>query len=181
MRNVILIGALVIASSSLSAGVVEAMSVERMTQIASRIVEVDVSDSRAQWDGAGKGIWTQHTVNVRETIKGHSVGAFSVTTRGGVVGRKGQHVAGEAKLIKGKRYLLFLERDAQKRWRVVGMAQGCFRIESNWFFLMANNGAKGLTRVDATTGKAVKSDLNLILSDLKARVRDAIQTDARDQ
>ena len=54
-----------------------------------------------------------------------------VRTLGGKVGHIGQLVHGEARLVLGRPALLFVNPDLEQIWRVTGMAQGHYPLESD--------------------------------------------------
>jgi hypothetical protein len=93
----------------------------------SRTVAVaDAAEASSFWlDGR---IVTDTVVRVIDPILGAAAGrTLVVRTLGGEVGELGQRVAGEASLVSGRRYLLFLEA-AGEVLRPVGLAQGALPV-----------------------------------------------------
>ena len=109
------------------------LSLEELVGASSRVVVATAGDRYSQWEDlpSGKRIVTYTKLTVERTVVGSAEPSAEkeiwVRTLGGVVGKIGQSVAGEAQIASGSRSLLFL---AQARGAVVvtAMAQGHFPI-----------------------------------------------------
>ena len=179
----ILLGA--VAGQVLSATSAVRLSIEKLADAAERIVVGRVQSGEARWDDAKKGIWTHHEISVTETLKGDKADTLEVVTRGGTVGRVGQHVAGAGGLKKGERYVLFLWKDDSSRLRLVGMVQGAFKLTTVEGVERAANSLRGLTIIDPDTMKeseqeADKLPLDKTLKALKQEISTLIKQDEAD-
>ncbi|MBK8206304.1 MAG: hypothetical protein IPK87_05825 [Planctomycetes bacterium] len=139
----------------------------------SALVVVAKLDSKtAKWDAAKTGIWTHHSLTVSETLKGDHAASREFVTRGGVVGDRGQHVAGSGTFDIGTEYVFFLWKDDDGRFQLTGMVQGAFAVSDDNGVKRAKNSFTGLTIVDATTLKPAvdKAALDYTLAELKKQV-----------
>lgn len=136
------------------------------------VVVARLDSKQARWDAAGAGIWTHHGITVSETLKGEHKASREFVTRGGVVGNRGQHVAGSGNFDVGSEYVFFLWQDDDGRLQLTGMVQGAFAITDDNGTRRAKNSFSGLTIVDAATLKPVadKKPLDITLADLKSQV-----------
>ena len=162
-------------AASLSATSALRLDLNTLTDKAEVIVIGKVESKEARWDAGRKGIWTHHDVEVSETLKGTHKAEIEFVTRGGVVGRKGQHVAGAGTFKVGDKYVFFLWRDAKKRLRLLGMVQGAFRIYEKNGVSRAKNSYSGLTILNPKTlkpsrRKADKLPMDFTLADFKGRI-----------
>jgi hypothetical protein len=144
-----------------------------LTDKSARIVIAKAGKSEARWDAGRTAIWTHFDVTVSETLKGDAVKDMQVSIRGGVVGNIGQNVSGGGNLEKDKEYLLFLWKDDAGLWRLQGMIQGAFAIETRDGVPYAKNSLTGLTILDPTTLKpnGDQAATELKLSDARARIK----------
>ena len=92
------------------------------------VVVAKLDSKQARWDAAGAGIWTHHSLTVSETLKGEHKASREFVTRGGVVGDRGQHVAGSGTFDVGSEYVFFLWKDDDGRFQLTGMVQGAFAV-----------------------------------------------------
>lgn len=136
------------------------------------VVVAKLDNKQARWDAAGAGIWTHHSITVSETLKGEHKASREFVTRGGVVGNRGQHVAGSGTFDVGGEYVFFLWKDDDGRFQLTGMVQGAFAVTDDNGVKRAKNSFTGLTIVDASTLKPVieKTPLEYTLADLKKQV-----------
>ncbi|MCA8912519.1 MAG: hypothetical protein KDB82_12505 [Planctomycetes bacterium] len=172
--RVLIVAALIsIGGAQLSATLAVKLDVATLTEKSDLVVIGKVDSKEARWDAGKKGIWTHHDVSVSETLKGKHEKTRDVVTRGGVVGTTGQNVSGSAKLEVGTEYVFFLWKDDDGRYRVQGMAQGAFQLETREGVKYAKNSLAGLSIVDPGTLKPEKAAaLDLKLADLKKKVAD---------
>lgn len=133
------------------------------------VVIAKLDSKTAKWDAAKTGIWTHHSITVSETLKGEHKASREFVTRGGVVGDRGQHVAGSGTFDIGAEYVFFLWKDENGRFQLTGMVQGAFAVSDDNGVKRAKNSFTGLTIVDATTLKPAtdKAPLSYALADLK--------------
>lgn len=113
-----------------AASVSVALSLQELVDGSSHAVEAVATERRSTWkqvDGSRR-IVTYTTVRVVQTAYGTAPTTFQVRTLGGVVGKIGQHVSGEAQLAVGKPCLLFLTPLSDTVHVVTGRAQGHYPI-----------------------------------------------------
>jgi hypothetical protein len=141
----------------------------------------NVGDSQAKWDAGNKGIWTHYDISVSETLKGDHKPERQFVTRGGVVGNRGQHVAGSGSFTKGDEYVFFLWKDDDGRYQLTGMVQGAFAITEQNGVKRAKNSFTGLTLVDPKTLKPAldKSVHDYALANLKKLVQERVKAAAK--
>jgi hypothetical protein len=160
-------------AASLSATLAVKLELTKLTEKSALIVIGKVDSKQAKWDAGKKGIWTHHSVTVSDTLKGKQQKTRDVVTRGGVVGTTGQNVSGSANLEVGAEYVFFLWKDTAGRYRLQGMVQGAFKLETREGVKYAKNSLSGLTIIAPTTLKPEKAAaLEYKLTDLKKKVSD---------
>ncbi|MBN2360346.1 MAG: hypothetical protein JXR83_12910 [Deltaproteobacteria bacterium] len=164
------------------ASVVERLSLQRLVELADRIVVARVGAGQARFDGDGRTIVTDTVVQVETTLKGTALSRLTVRTSGGVVGDLGQLVAGSARLSEGGRALLFLEErgalpDGTVRCRTIGMAQGVYHlvIAADGRELAARD-LRGMAELDVENGDltALAPEASEVAADLLVRIRSAL-------
>jgi hypothetical protein len=114
---------------SASAAVSILMSLEELLDAADSVVVGTALDHRSQWEdlAGGRRIVTYTRIKVEQTVVGRPSSEVWVRTLGGVVGKVGQAVSGEAQIGLNTTSLLFLTK-ADTVLVVTGMAQGHFPI-----------------------------------------------------
>jgi hypothetical protein len=159
----------------LGATVAAKLDLDALTDGATIIVRGKIDSVQARWNADNTGIFTHHTVSVSTTLKGEHKATIEFVTAGGIVGRKGQAVAGSGNFAKGEEHVFFLWRDSEKRLQLVGMVQGALKIVEENGVTRARNSFAGLTLVDAKTLKpladADKAPIDLAFSDLESKVK----------
>jgi hypothetical protein len=172
MTRLITLLLLPIAAGALHATVAAKLDLATLADKSELVVVAKIEGKYAKWDAANTGIWTHHTLTVSETLKGEHKAAREFVSRGGVVGNRGQHVAGSGNFEKGDEYVLFLWKDDAGRYRLTGMVQGAFKITEVNGVRRATNTFTRLTIVDASTLQpaADKSPLDYTLAELKKQV-----------
>lgn len=148
------------------------LELDKLVDESALVLLATIDSKEARWDDGRAGIWTHHEITVNETLKGEHKNSREFATRGGVVGDRGQHVAGAGNFGKGEQYVLFLWRDDAGRYRLVGMVQGAFRVSESDGVKRARNSFAGLTVVDPETLKPVadRRSHDYELEDLKKRI-----------
>lgn len=168
----IAVGLLLALASAAHATMAVKLGLDKLVEESALVVIATIDSKDAKWDAGRKGIWTHHTVTVNETLKGEHKAEREFATRGGVVADRGQHVAGAGNFGKGEQYVLFLWRDDDGRYRLVGMVQGAFRVTEKDGIKRASNSFTGLVIVDPETLKPAEDQANhdYTLEELKKRV-----------
>jgi len=114
------------------ASVARLLSLDELVAGSTYVVVATAGERRSVWEDmpSGKRIVTYTRLTVERAVVGAPAAEIWVRTLGGVVGKIGQSVAGEARIAGGSRSLLFL---AQANGVVVvtAMAQGHYPIVSD--------------------------------------------------
>jgi len=116
------------AARDVSASVSVAITFDALVHESSAVVVGTAAEQRSVWEGAR--IYTYSRVHVDSAIAGE-LGADDevwVRTMGGVVGKVGQIVEGEAELTVGRPSLVFLRRSPVGAYVVTARAQGQFGL-----------------------------------------------------
>jgi hypothetical protein len=156
-----------------------ALDLTALSRSADSIVQGKVSRVEARMSKDGGRISTHVTVDVSDSLKGQGGAAtVEIVQPGGIVGDIGQKVAGTAHLKEGDEIVAFLERRGPKNFLLVGMAQGCFRVErsSDGAAAFAVQDPEGdVLLLDPVTHAPVKKGTETMkLDELKAKVRAAL-------
>ncbi len=173
---------LLLFAPALSATVALKLDLETLTDKAEVIVRVKIDTVDARWNAANTAIWTHHACTVSSTLKGDAKANVTFLTRGGVVGNKGQHVAGSGSFSAGEEYVLFLWRDEDKNLQLVGMVQGALRIKEVDGVERAVGSFAGLTLVNKDLKPlpdADKAPLDFSYADLTEKVSTRIKAEAK--
>lgn len=136
-----------LAGSALAPATAEAsvsllVSLEELVRGSAFVVVGTPTEHRSEWAElpSGRRIVTYTKVTVDKSLAGAPPKELWVRTLGGVVGKIGQTVSGEAKLKKGEKAVLFLAK-AGSDHVVASMAQGHYPVEKD---------AKGVLRLRAS-------------------------------
>jgi len=153
------------------AAVVRHASVEDLAERAVLAVLGTVKGHRATM-APGRGVlWTRHRIRVEKTLIGPPTRKLTVRVAGGRFRRSVSEVRGTAELRDGDRVVLFLWKDDAGEFRILGMAQGAFRVgEAD----TCTNSLQGLSLVDAEGRPVTARPLRLPLADLQRRVKAAL-------
>jgi hypothetical protein len=173
---------LVLFAPALSATVALKLDLETLTDKADLIVRAKIDSVESRWNAANTGIFTHHACTVSQTLKGEAVAALTFVTRGGVVGNKGQHVAGSGTFSKGEEYVLFLWRDDEKQLQLVGMVQGALRIKQVDGIERAAGSFAGLTLVNKELKPLEERDrapLDYAYTDLTDKISKRLNAEAK--
>jgi hypothetical protein len=133
MRQIILfIVALVLAAVSserASASSAVRLPLDRLAELADRVVVAELVAKRSAWGSKHLRIFTTYRFKVNESIAGSDERVIEIVQPGGTVGRLTQHVAGYARFAEAGPMLLFLEhKGSGAGLRVVGLCQGVFGL-----------------------------------------------------
>lgn len=105
------------------------LALGELIEASSYVVVATAVERRSQWEelGGSKRIVTYTRLAIDKTLAGEPEGEIWVRTLGGVVGKIGQQVSGDARIALGSRSVLFLTK-AQGAVVVAGMAQGHYPL-----------------------------------------------------
>lgn len=109
------------------------LDLPQLTLRADLILRGRVIHQVSRWDGGGEGIYTFHTLQVTDTIKGEGgEGRVVVQTPGGIVGDIGLAVFPAARFTIGEEVLVFLRAVDSNTYQVIGSIQGKYAIRRGW-------------------------------------------------
>jgi len=159
-------------AASAAATIVLRVSPRELADRAGLVVEGRVATVDVRWDAGRTGIFTYAVVNVERTHKGVNSGSVTVKVPGGRVGNEELRVDGTARFEAGEECFLFLWKDRDGEWLVLGEAQGKFRLfrDAETGVRMAENSLKGLCLV-------VRPDPKKGASEAAARKADRLSRD----
>lgn len=123
LATVLLAGALPATASTFVA-----MSQKELLARADAIVEGRIVDLESFWTESGRLIATDATLAVDEVLSGRAPRALTVRTFGGQVGAMRVEAHGFPRFEDGERVLLFLTRDRDGTYRVLGYQLGHYRV-----------------------------------------------------
>ncbi len=169
-----------------AASIVLRVSPREMADTSNLVVEGRVSAVDVRWDGARACINTYVTVAVDRLHKGTAAGSVVVKVPGGRVGEDEVRVEGTAKFAVDEEVLVFLWKDGQGEWIVLGEAQGKFllRRDEKAGTRTAENSLSGLCLVvrndplDPAKGVAARKPDRLAYDDLVAVVKASVEAAA---
>lgn len=177
MKNTIRIIALVLLTACLAwATTIRPMSVDRLTQLASDIVEAHVTQTWSEWDAQHTRIYTYTRLNVTRSLKGSQTPSVLVKQPGGVKDGITEVVYGVRHFRSGEDSVLFLEpgRDNDGAMRVVGLMQGNFLVFKSQGELKVSNGVPNVTVVTTGGQLAPYTGSHMTLQELESRVTKAV-------
>ena len=172
IRPLLLVFALALLALPALGSIVLEVTVEQLAEKADRIVRGRVVEQSVLLERGGRAIWTRYHVRVEETLAGEGTKEVVVHVPGGRMGELRQEVHGVARLRTNDEVVVFLWKDRQGRLRVLGQAQGAFRVraEGRSGVSYCTNSVHGLVLVDPT-GKPRRGRAQRVpLTDLRARV-----------
>jgi len=175
MRNAVRIFAVIIAASVVAwATSVRPMSIDKLTQEASNIVEARAVQTWSAWNAQHTRIYTFTRVNVSRSLKGGAVSNMVVKQPGGTKDGIKEIVFGVRHLQPGEDAVLFLRPsvDNDGTHVVVGLMQGSFRVyRSTSGQLHVSNGMPEVTAVDSSGRMTAFTGSRMTLQQLESRVQ----------
>ena len=178
MKNFARITILVLGLACLTwATTIRPMSVDRLTQLASAIVEAHATQTWSQWNTEHTQIFTYTRLSVTRTLKGQQSGSVLVKQIGGTVGQIKEVAYGVRHFQPGDDTFLFLEPSAENdgTMRIVGFIQGNFLIyKTKTGETKVSNGVPNVT-VQTTSGQLTPyTGAHMTLNELETRVTKAV-------
>jgi hypothetical protein len=177
VKNAIRILALVLLAASLTwATTIRPMSVDRLTQLASNIVEAHVTQTWSQWDAQHTRIYTYTSLTVTRSLKGSQTSTVLVKQPGGTKDGITEIVYGVRHFRPGEDSVLFLEpsHDNDGAMRVVGLMQGNFLVYQSGGQTKVSNGVPNITAVTAGGQLTPYTGAHMTLQELETRVTKAV-------
>lgn len=107
-----------------------AYTLDKLVSESTAVVVATSVEQRSEWAelGGSRRIVTYTKLNVSEAVFGGATEGIWVRTLGGVVGRIGQQVSGEATLSLDEKAVIFLTHAIDGAWVVTGMGQGHYPV-----------------------------------------------------
>ena len=174
--------ALAALASTAAATIVLRVTPRELADAAHLVVEGRVDSVDVRWDDARTCINTYVTFSIDRAHKGNASGSLVITVPGGRVGEDEVRVEGTAQFESGEEAVVFLWRNREGSWIVVGEAQGKFRLRKDpkTGVRMAENSLKGLCLVvrgdpKGATAVAARQPDCLPCEDLFAAVRASVE------
>jgi hypothetical protein len=136
------------------------MSTEALTKRAEIVAVGKVTAMKSEWDRNKTRIVTRVTIAVGEYLKGGAGNVMTITSPGGEVDGVGEWYSHTERFKKDEDVVVFAEKDTKGNYRVAGGQDGKISIKK-----------------DESTGVSQVSG-RMSLDDFKARIKDAVRTEA---
>jgi hypothetical protein len=121
--------ALTLAVTPIAAHVSVPIEFRKIVVDSSLIIRGRVTDVRAIRLAAG-GVESVATFQVASVLKGAADQFVSVRVPGGLIGRYRFVMTGAPRFAVNEQAVLFLKRDGENNWRLVGLSQGVYRVQA---------------------------------------------------
>jgi len=121
--------ALTLAVTPIAAHVSVPVEFRKIVVDSSLIIRGRVTDVRAIRLAAG-GVESVATFQVASVLKGAADQFVSVRVPGGLIGRYRFVMTGAPRFAVNEQAVLFLKRDGENNWRLVGLSQGVYRVQA---------------------------------------------------
>lgn len=169
--------ALAVLLGTVSATTIIPVSVERLTQESSHVVEARVVSSESKWNPQHTLIFTYTRIEVIKTLKGANQPSVTVKQIGGSAEGYTQKVAGVRYAKPGEESVLFLRPSAQQdgTFEITGLMQGSFAVQKSVNgTILVSNGVPGVSAYQqGSTGQYTGTHMQL--QELETRVQEAAQ------
>jgi hypothetical protein len=152
-------------------------SVERLSQLATLVVEGRSTNSWTEWNPQHTVIYTYTQFQVARTLKGQSAQTVLVRQRGGEKDGLRQVLFGVRHFQVGEDAVLFLQptRAANGAMEIVDLMQGNFLVvRSSAAAATVTNGVPGVTELSPAGQMRNYTGTRLSLQELESRVRKAV-------
>jgi hypothetical protein len=163
----------------LSATTIVPVSVERLTQESSHVVEGQATQSWSQWNPQHSLIFTYTRFQVARTLKGQAPATIVVKQPGGSAEGYTQKIAGVRHWRTGDQAVLFLRpsQEMDGTLEVTGLMQGNFLVhKSDTGETMVSNGVPDVSAYQASSNAVTQyRGSGMRLDELESRVQKAIQ------
>jgi hypothetical protein len=168
-----LLMAAVLTTAPAFATTVAKLNMEQLVQRADLIVQGQVESVYSRWDEARRLIFTYVSIRVDESLKGSAPQSVVIRQIGGSVGTIQMSVAGVPQFRSGEMTVVFLKRQDDSTFQVVGMNQGLYQIDEN--FAVSN--LFGVDLFDSKTGEITHPLISgrAPLEQLKTKIRELVR------
>ncbi|MCL2011777.1 MAG: hypothetical protein FWG75_03165 [Cystobacterineae bacterium] len=113
----------------MQATVLMALDLDTLTQRADLVMRAEVLSLEAKTRGSPGRILTDVELRMMECWKGSCPDVLTAFVAGGREGVVEQRMSGSAQFMPGEECVVFLKAQGRNRFRVLGMAQGKYRLE----------------------------------------------------
>jgi hypothetical protein len=163
----------VILSAPAFATTVARLNLDQLVQRADLIVQGHVESVYSQWDEERRLVFTYISIRVDESLKGERRQSVLIRQVGGTVGTMQMSVAGVPQFRSGEMAIVFLKRQDDSTFQVVGMSQGLYKIVEN----CAVSNVFGVDLIDSRTGEITKPLIGgrTPLEQLKTKIRELLR------
>ncbi len=167
-----IIGSCLVFARLASATTVVRMELPEIVQKSDRIVEAVVESVESRWDAGRKLAFTYVTLRVAEDFKGTG-STVTLKLLGGTVGALTVSVPGMPRFTPKERAIVFLRRQPDVTYDLVGLNQGVYEIAGEF----AVSDLSGVELIDPKTGAIAKplSSPKTPLSEFKRKIREALE------
>lgn len=149
------------------------LNLEQLVQRADLIAQGQVQSVYAQWDDERRLVFTYISIRVDEPLKGERRQWVLIRQVGGTVGTIQMSIAGVPQFKSGEMAIVFLKRQEDSTFQVVGMNQGVYEVVED--FAVSN--VFGVDLFDSRTGELTKplAGGRAPLEQLKTRIRELVR------
>ena len=148
------------------------MDLPALVEESDSIVQGQVEGVDSRWDEQNRTIFTYISIKVREPLKANPGPTVVIRQLGGKVGTMHLSVMGMPVFRTGEEVILFLKRNPEPTYHVVGLSQGKYRTENDT--AVAN--ALSLELLDKRSGQVIESGVNREqLAAFKSRIRELVK------
>jgi hypothetical protein len=149
------------------------LDLAQLVKRADLIVQGQVQSVYSQWDGERHLVFTYISIRVDDSLKGASRQSVLIRQVGGTVGTVQMSVAGVPQFKSGEMAVVFLKRQDDSTFQVVGMNQGLYEIVEDY----AVSNVFGVDLFDSKTGEITKPLIGgrAPLEQLKTKIRELLQ------
>jgi len=175
MQKLFVYGSLIAAASlgALRGSTLQQLSLDDMIRQSTTIVRGKPQLTYSAFRGSL--IYTHYSVQVTENLKGSPAKQLDIVVPGGVSNGFRQSFAGAPTLAPGQDYVLFLWTSKTGLTQVIGLTQGLFRVTANSSGqLMVLRAASTELMLNVAGHPVTDSDLQMLLSDLRARIQNVL-------
>ncbi len=176
-KNTLLVAAITLMTAMLAAPTfattVVRLNLEQLVQRADLIVQGQVESVYSQWDEERRLGFTHVSIRVDEPLKGERRRSVLIRQVGGTAGTIQMSVAGVPQFKNGGMAIVFLKRQDDTTFQVVGMNQGLYEVIED--FAVSN--VFGVDLFDSKTGKITRPLIGgrTPLEELKTRIRGLVR------
>jgi hypothetical protein len=149
------------------------LDLAQLVQRADMIVQGQVEAVYSQWDEGQRLVFTYVSIRVDDPLKGERRQTVLIRQVGGTAGTIHMSVAGVPEFKRGEMAIVFLKRQNDSTFQVVGMNQGLYEIVED----VAVSSVFGVDLVDSKTGEITKplAGRRAPVEELKTRIRELLR------